>query len=1090
MLQGKKESLAQIQIFERFAISVTKKFAALAAGEPEEQLRAPIERLMEEIGSALGRSVIAKGESKLPNQLGKPDYAILTDGLLAGYLELKAPGIGARFERFKGHDRKQWDRFQSSPNLLYTDGNEWGLYQGENPRLLIKLSGDITSDGKKAVTTANVIALVDLLSRFLAWEPTVPTDAKELAKTLAPLCRMLRADVIDALKKTDSAFVTMARDWRDLLFRDADDKQFADGYAQTVTYALLLARAEGTPIGDIHAAARVLQQHHHTLIARALEILTDEHLVNEVSTPINLLQRVIDKINPKTFRQYPGDDPWLYFYEDFLAAYDPKLRKDAGVYYTPVQVVQAQVRLVDKLLVSRFGCPLGFADDGVDTLDPAVGTGTYLLGIIDHSLKRVKQLEGAGAIPGKATTLANNLHGFEIMVGSYSVAELRITQALKKYGAELPADGLHVYLTDTLESPGAVAGKFPTFYAPLAKEHERARRVKQAVPILVILGNPPYDRHEAADEDNRSRTGGWVRWADKSEVPILNAFLDSARDAGYGVHIKNLYNLYVYFWRWALWKVFEHKTAKGPGVISFISASSFLDGPGFVGMREHLRRICDEIWVIDLGGEGRGARKSENVFAIQTPVAITVAARFGKPKMQTPATVHYASIEGTQEEKLDQLNSITDFTQLTWQDCSNGWQAPMRPVGTGHFHDWPLMADLFPWQLSGVQTKRSWPTGTDNQVLSNRWRALLAAENRKTAFRETRDRKIASSYLNLRNQQIHEPAIANLPSDAPTPPIVRYAYRSFDRQWLIADNRLGDFMRPQLWAIHSERQIYLTSLLTEVLGNGPALVACAEVPDLHYFRGSFGGKHVIPLWRDEEGSEANIRPQLLEILGTFYGSQVTPESFLEYSYGILAHPAYSARFSEELSKIGPRVPITKDRALFAKICNIGRKLIHLHTYGERFQLKGQTNVALSQGNARCIKAVSQHPKDYPESFSYDAETETLKVGNGEIKPVSSAIWAFEVSGLQIVASWLGYRMKDRKGKSGSPLDLIRPERWESAYTTELLKLIWILEATLSFYPMQAELLNAVVSNPVLLEKDLPLVPMEFRETPTAGRLFK
>ena len=186
------------------------------------------------------------------------------------------------------------------------------------------------------------------------------------------------------------------------------------------------------------------------------------------------------------------------------------------------------------------------------------------------------------------------------------------------------------------------------------------------MPVIVCLGNPPYDRTKAVDDTNKARTGHWVRWGDdgKGHGAIFKDFLDPAVAAGHGVRVKNLYNLYVYFWRWALWKVFESKTAAGPGVVSFISASSYLDGDAFCGMREHMRRLCDEIWILDLGGEGRGTRKSENVFAIQTPVAIAVAVRYGKAKKKTPAKVHYARIDGTRDEKLKALDAIAGFALL------------------------------------------------------------------------------------------------------------------------------------------------------------------------------------------------------------------------------------------------------------------------------------------------------------------------------------------------------------------------------------------------------------------------------------------
>ena len=148
-------------------------------------------------------------------------------------------------------------------------------------------------------------------------------------------------------------------------------------------------------------------------------------------------------------------DPWLYFYEDFLAAYDSQLREERGVYYTPVQVVRCQTKLVKGLLVDRFRKPLAFADDDVIFLDPAAGTGTYALGVISEGIELVQERFGAGAVPQRATVLARNVHAFELLVGPYAVAHLRVTQKLQEAGATLPDDGVHVYLTDTLESPDA-----------------------------------------------------------------------------------------------------------------------------------------------------------------------------------------------------------------------------------------------------------------------------------------------------------------------------------------------------------------------------------------------------------------------------------------------------------------------------------------------------------------------------------------------------------------------------------------------------------------------------------------------------------
>ena len=207
---------------------------------------------------------------------------------------------------------------------------------------------------------------------------------------------MLREDVTDALRNPNSPLVQLAKDWRQLLFPDASDEQFADAYAQTVTFALLLSRSEGADPLTLDTAEKSLATQ-HSLLSRALQVLTDRETWSEMSASLDLILRVIGAAPPSTLDGV--EDPWLYFYEDFLAVYDSKLRKDVGAYYTPPEVVHAQVRLIDQLLVARLNKPLGFTDPAVITLDPAVGTGTYLLGVIEHALRRVEAEQGARRCP-------------------------------------------------------------------------------------------------------------------------------------------------------------------------------------------------------------------------------------------------------------------------------------------------------------------------------------------------------------------------------------------------------------------------------------------------------------------------------------------------------------------------------------------------------------------------------------------------------------------------------------------------------------------------------------------------------------------
>ncbi len=1074
--------------FRQFAVDLTARFrlAVSVSFNPEDQLKSAVQELFEQVGAALRQPVKVVTEVQVSGLGGRPDMGVTMRGLLAGYVELKAPGKGADPRKFKGPDKEQWEKFQNLPNLIYTDGNEWALYRGgERSGRLVRCSGDVTADGAPAIDPDDVQALVALFKDFLAWEPVAPATPRALANMLAPICRLLRLEALKALEDPASNLSSLAADWRRYLFPEADDAQFADAYAQTLTYALLLARLSGEQHLSIPAAAKKLRSG-HALLSDALKILGDDAAREEIRMPVDLLERMIAAVDVAQLYRPGSDDPWLYFYEDFLAVYDPQMRNDRGVYYTPVQVVQAQVRLAAELLAARFGKAFSFVDEGVVTLDPSAGTGTYVLAALQHGLEQVAAARGAGMRANAATRAAQNLHAFEILVGPYAVAHLRVTQAILAEGGGLPPDGVHVYLADTLESPHAPPPQLPTLYKELGHEHQRALKVKSATPVLVCIGNPPYDRQQIdpQEEGLRRRKGGWVRFGDpnQGEGGILQDFLAPLTGWGLGVHAKNLYNDYVYFWRWALWKVFEAK--QGGGIVTFITAASYLRGPGFAAMRQVMRQTFDELWIIDLEGDNLGARKSENVFAIQTPVAIAVGVRGGAARPEIPARAHYTRLEGSQEEKLACLGEVTGFASLPWRDCLAGWTEPFLPAGDSDYWRWPLLTDVFPWQENGVQFKRTWPIAESPEVLEKRWQALLEMplEKKRIAFRETEARRInrPASALDERGSTL--PAITSLQPGALPYQLTRYAYRSFDRQWALLDNRLTDRPRPNLQAAHGDRQVYLTSLLTDVLGEGPASIGAAEIPDLHHFRNR-GAKDVIPLWRDRQAAQANVTAGVLARLAQAYGRAVAPEDLFAYAYALLATPRYVRAFWEELTIPGPRLPLTRDLRLFEQAAALGRRLLWLHTYGQRFIPPGWQPGQLPQGAARCKTGTPSTPQDYPETYAYDPATQELAVGKGVFERVRPAVWAFSVSGLQVVKSWLGYRMRQRAGKKSSPLDDIRPERW--TFDDELLDLLWVLDATIDLLPEVDALFNTILGGPLFGAADFPQPSPAERQGPRA-----
>ncbi len=1083
-------------IVGRYAETVRNNFIQPVDAQPEDQLKAPVGDLLQAVGQTTGREVAYRTEVRVDDINGRPDIGVIVDQLLTGHVELKRPGLGARPENFKKANRDQWERFKALPNLIYTDGSEWSLYRSGELEKRIRIADDVSADNKAGIDPKNSELLGKLLRDFLYWEPIVPNTVKGLAEFLAPLARILRDEVRQALKRETSTLRELADQWSEILFPEGGEAQFADAYAQTLTYALLLARFEGAESLRPLAAADALQQE-HVLLAEALQLLEARPVRQELIMPIELLERAIgsvERITPKD-----GRDPWLYFYEHFLGAYDPELRKSRGVYYTPVPVVQTQVRLAGELLRTRFGKTLSFADDDIVVLDPAVGTGTYPLAVLDYAVASVQSQLGPGAVKEKLMDLADRLYGFEILVGSYSVAHLRLTQRLENAGVR--DKQVKIYLTDTLESPNRVPEwRANLLQARMTEERSRALKVKKDIRVFVCLGNPPYDREEQDPNNNTmKRKGGWVRYGDddQTEPPILGDFSKPVQEAGSGIHLKNIYNDYVYFWRWAMWKVLD--STEKAGIVTFITASSYLQGPGFAGMRRKMREVFDDLWIIDLEGDSRGTRRTENIFDIQTPVAIAIGIRNGIPNLDQPARVKKTKVTGSAASKLAVLaDDSISFATFEWQECMNEWDDPFYQRNKEDYDNLPKVTEIFPWQHSGVQLKRTWPIGETRDVLINRWKKLrdssniyqnssdenqrqAAFEELKSAFKETRDRKVDRLYQHLTTGEKRRSLASDKVAEHTPPDISRFGYRSLDRQWVIADSRIGDFMRPELWRSHGANQVYIVSLLTGIVGVGPAAMATADIPDYHYFRGSFGGKNVIPLWRDIHCTIPNVTSGLLTYLGEAYGIDISAEQLFAYTYGILAQPAYVERFWDALELPPPRLPLTKNKELFRQIVDHGSKLLYLHTYGRRFS---HSDIGyIESGSARCMKGIS--PNGF-EDFSYDPETGVLRVGDGEFSPVSPEVWDYSVSGLQVVKSWLGYRKRKRSGRKSSPLDEVRPERWEAKMTEELLELLWVLEGTLALQPEGERLLDLACRSDLFSQDELPAPTPQERQPPRAA----
>ena len=245
-----------------------------------------------------------------------------------------------------------------------------------------------------------------------------------------------------------------------------------------------------------------------------------------------------------------------------------------------------------------------------------------------------------------------------------------------------------------------------------------------------------------------------------------------------------------------------------------------------------------------------------------------------------------------------------------------------------------------------------------------------------------------------------------------------------------------------------------------------------------------GAKDVIPLWRDKAATQANVAGGLLDALAASYGQPVTAEALFAYAYAVLATPRYVERCWDELTIPGPRLPLTGDAALFRELAALGARLLWLHSYGERFVPPGATPGRLPPGTARIEVGVPQGEADYPETFGYNEATQELRVGKGVFSSVRPALWAFSVSGFQVLGSWLGYRMRKRAGKSSSPLDALRPASWQ--FDDELLDLLWVLDHSVDLLPEAALLLERVLTGTLIPGSALPQPSEAERQGPKAS----
>lgn len=1098
----------------------------IGEGEPEAQLTNPVATLLQDFGALHSMKVVTVRETSLKTAGGglvseglvRPDYAIMVDGVLTGYVELKAPGKNidpASFAK-KSHEYRQWQRLRNLPNLLYTNGTEWRLYRYGEPVLTstgydaVHMHGSFSGHG----TLSAPDALATFFLNFLRWVPAPIKSADQLVETLAPLAALLReemllglavqektykADQAKAKKKGEEDFVIppplvgLRKDWRDTLAPSTSNEEFADSFAQTVVFSLVVALSEGHDLSletFSTMAGRLRSQ--HGLLGNALGLLT-EHL-DEKSSLYNALAVIVRVMGAASWADISGgkSDVYLHLYEHFLKVYNPEQRKKTGSYYTPVEVVDQMVRLVDDALRTYLGKEHGLASEGVSVIDPAMGTGTYPLSVM-HQVAKTDSLAPA-ARTRALNRLAKNLYGFELQSGPFSVAELRLNQTLKELGADVPEDGLNLYVADTLSDPYAkqkpVNGNTLRLLSQLSN---KATRVKREVPIQVCIGNPPY-------KDKAEGMGGWVESGFRS-ADVASPILDDFRAPGMGKYEYVLKNLYIYFWRWAFWKVFEDSfralegqldSAQRAGVVCFITASGYLNGPGFAGMREYIRRSSSRGWIINVTPEGKRPPAKNAVFAIETPVSIALFLREENTDEETPADIRYVALHGTFAEKIQALAAL-ELDSAEFEPVRSGWGDKFAPEAGGDWDSYPALPDFYLDHFPGINPSRSWVYDPSPSILEERWAELIEGNDlqvRAERFKETRDTTISKGKKPLpgtdtfqgSRESLNDQIAREVIPDAPA--IVPVGFRSFDRQYVMADSRLIHMPSPQLWEYRVPEQIFVVEQHAHYPKAGPGLFFNTLIPDKHSFKGSEGGRAHPTL---NTGGTPNLTEPAAQMLRERFGDNA-PGDLVYYLAALTGHPGYVRTFDEPLQQAGIRVPLTADPALWERAVQLGKQVVWLHTYGERgeplpgmkclHQLPEGADYVLPTPTVDMGKAMPEKkPSFSPDPVDSLSEEEnnpimgTVSFGRARCENVEKRVFDYTVGGNQVLGLWAKYRLKKPVVRRSSSLNDIVQREWPEAWSEEYERLLYTLTHLVHLEPAQENLLDEVLAGEQIFREE-------------------
>ena len=926
-------------------------------------------------------------------ECGAPDFIISSSKTNTPVFYVEAKDIDDRDLDGRKENKEQFTRYKKSlDHIIFTDYLDFHLYENgewvKNVRLA-EVQGD-----NIVLCKEDLEDFIALVNHIASTKPSKITSAKRLAVQMAAKARILASTINNAfcLAEEDSKSAEKNKQlqgqldaFRKVLINDLTPQGFADIYAQTVAYGMFAARLhDNTPDNFSRQEAANLIPKTNPFLRNIFQQIAgydlDERIAWIVDDLINVflatdVQKVMKNYSQKGIHR----DPMIHFYEDFLKAYNPSLRKLKGVWYTPQPVVQFIVRAVDEILQRDFELSEGLADYSkfvhevvneqyekgekkfkgksssptikqemhrVQILDPATGTGTFLAEVVNQIFDKFNGMQGMwqGYVNDH---LLPRLHGFELLMASYAVAHLKLDMLLQQTGFNHAENSrrLKIYLTNSLEEVHPDTG---TLWAQwLSDEASAANRIKRDCPVMVMIGNPPY----SGESQNK---GEW----------IMRLIEDYKKEPGGKMRLnernpKWINDDYVKFIRLAQNYVERNKC----GIIGFINPHGFLDNPTFRGMRWNLLSTFDKIYTINLHGNYKkkevcpDGSPDENVFDIQQGVSINLFIKTGEKKASELGKVYYYDLYGKREEKYDFLTN-TPFSEVKYQE--------LQPVAPMYFFV-PKNFGLMDEYEKGVSISSLFSLGSMG-ITTGHDKEMVSLQSFKSDYN------------------------------------FQYSYRPFDIRWINYDvkqitraraNVMNNLKKPNialcLIKVNSSSDGLFKVLMSAGLTDKTILSSKdnANVFPLYLYTKEFG----------EEKKNPNLKKEEWQKFNDAVGKETTPEEILAYIYAVLHSLSYRERYKEFLKVDFPRIPLPKTAKEFNRLTAIGQQLIDLHL----------------MNNAQSWKCTTT----FPEVGSQQVDFQKWKDGQVWINDkqyfgnVPESVWEFYIGGYQPAQKWL----KDRKGRT-------------------------------------------------------------------------